>query len=47
MKPYIEVCCHSRLYNDQTQVKVHMESQAILSILNISKKNIDLILKNR
>jgi len=41
MRLYIDVCCYSRLYDDQTQVKIYMESEAILNLINISKKNND------
>ena len=41
MKLYFDVCCYSRLYDDQMQVKIYMESEAILNILNISKQNHD------
>ena len=44
MRLYIDVCCYSRLYDDQTQVKIYMESEAILNIINISKKNNDEII---
>ena len=41
MKLYLDICCYSRLYDDQMQVKIYMESEAILNILNISKINND------
>jgi len=44
LRLYLDVCCYSRLYDDQTQVKIYMESEAILNILNISKKNNDEII---
>ena len=44
MRLYFDICCYSRLYDDQMQVKIYMESEAILNILNISKENNDEIL---
>ena len=41
MRLYFDICCYSRLYDDQTQIKVYMESEAVLNILNISKQNHD------
>ena len=44
MRLYFDICCYSRLYDDQTQVKIYMESEAILNIFNISKqKNDDIV----
>ena len=39
MKLYFDVCCYSRLYDNQMQVKIYMESEAVLNIINISKQN--------
>ena len=44
MRLYFDVCCYSRLYDDQTQVKIYMESEAFLNILNLSKENNDEII---
>lgn len=33
MRIYLDVCCFNRPFDDQTQVKIHLESEAILSIL--------------
>ena len=41
MRLYFDVCCYSRLYDDQTQIKIYMESEAVLNLLNISKQNND------
>ena len=41
MKLYFDVCCYSRFYDDQTRVKIYMESEAILNIINLSRKNND------
>ena len=37
MKIYFDVCCINRPFDDQSQVRIHLEAEAILSIL----KNID------
>jgi len=44
MRLYFDICCYSRLYDDQTQVKIYMESEAVLNIINMSKLNNDEIL---
>jgi predicted nucleic acid-binding protein len=37
MKIYLDVCCLNRPFDDQSQDRVHLESEAILSILNHSR----------
>jgi hypothetical protein len=37
MKIYLDVCCLNRPFDDQTQDRVHLEAEAILSILNHSR----------
>ena len=44
MKLYLDNCCYNRPYDDQTQEKVHMEGEAILTIINICKQNNDEII---
>ena len=39
MKLYLDCCCYNRPYDDQTQEKVHMEGEAILTILSKAKQN--------
>ena len=39
MKLYFDICCYSRFYDDQGQVKIYIESEAILNIINIAKQN--------
>ena len=41
MRLYFDTCCYSRFYDDQSQVKIYMESEAILNIINIARKNND------
>ena len=44
MRLYFDLCCYSRFYDDQGQLKIYMESEAILNIINIAKQNNDEIL---
>ena len=44
MRFYFDSCCYSRLYDDQTQIKIYMESEAILNLINICKQNNDEII---
>ena len=37
MKIYLDVCCLNRPFDDQSQDRVHLEAEAILSVLNHSK----------
>jgi predicted nucleic acid-binding protein len=37
MKIYLDVCCLNRPFDDQSQDRVHLEAEAILSILNHSR----------
>ena len=33
MKLYLDTCCYNRPFDDQTQERIHLESEAILTIL--------------
>ena len=33
MKIYLDVCCLNRPFDDQTQQRIHLEAEAVLSIL--------------
>jgi hypothetical protein len=37
MNIYLDACCLNRPFDDQTQDRVRLESEAVLSILNHSK----------
>jgi predicted nucleic acid-binding protein len=37
MKIYLDVCCLNRPFDDQTQDRIHLEAESILSILNHSR----------
>ena len=39
MKLYLDCCCYSRPFDEQIQIKVHLESEAILTIINECKQN--------
>ena len=34
MRVYLDACCLNRPFDDQSQVRVHLESEAILAILD-------------
>jgi hypothetical protein len=33
MKIYLDNCCYNRPFDDQTQERIHLESEAILTVL--------------
>ncbi|HAK89356.1 MAG TPA: PIN domain-containing protein [Nitrospiraceae bacterium] len=37
LRIYLDVCCLNRPFDDQTQDRIHLESEAILSVLNYSR----------
>jgi hypothetical protein len=39
MKIYFDVCCLNRPFDDQTQDRIHLEAEAVLSIFNHSRKS--------
>ena len=44
MRIYLDVCCLNRPFDDQTQEKIHLESEAILIILsNIASQQWELV----
>ena len=36
---YLDNCCYNRPFDDQTQERIHLESEAILSILKMGQMN--------
>ena len=44
MKLYLDSCCYNRPYDDQAQEKIHMEGEAVLTIINRCKQNNDEII---
>ena len=44
MKLYLDNCCYNRPFDDQTQEKIHMEGDAILTIIFRCKHNYDEII---
>ena len=44
MRVYLDMCCYNRPYDDQSQLKVAMETQSKLHIQNLIKEGmLDLI----
>lgn len=39
MKVYLDNCCYNRPFDDQTQERIHLESEAVLSILKMGQIN--------
>lgn len=39
LKIYLDVCCLNRPFDNQTQDRIHLESEAILSVLNPSQNS--------
>jgi predicted nucleic acid-binding protein len=39
MKIYLDVCCLNRPFDDQTQTRIHLEAEAILSIIQSAEDN--------
>ncbi|MBQ9377645.1 MAG: type II toxin-antitoxin system VapC family toxin [Schwartzia sp.] len=44
MRLYLDTCCYNRPYDDQSQDRIHYESEAVLSILHRSQATDDMIL---
>lgn len=44
MRVYLDMCCYNRPYDDQSQIKVSLETQAKLHIQDlVQKKHLDLV----
>jgi hypothetical protein len=39
MRIYLDNCCYNRPFDDQTQERIHMESEAVLAIIGRCQKN--------
>lgn len=39
MRIYLDVCCLNRPFDDQTQDRIHLEAEAVLTILKYIEKN--------
>lgn len=39
MKIYLDVCCLNRPFDDQTQTRIHLEAEAVLSIIQSVEDN--------
>ncbi len=44
MRLYLDCCCYNRPFDNQSQNRIHDESEAILSLLNRSRTNHNVIL---
>ena len=44
MRIYLDTCCYNRPYDDQLQIRIHDESEAVLSILHRSRATDNIIL---
>ena len=44
MKLYLDNCCYNRPFDDQSQERVHLESEAVLIILRRGQRKIDTII---
>ncbi len=40
MRIYLDNCCYNRPFDDQTQERIHLESEAILTILKRGQLNV-------
>lgn len=43
MRIYLDLCCFNRPFDDQTQEKIHLESEAVLIILSNSPQRWELV----
>ena len=39
MKIYLDVCCLNRPFDDQTQTRIHLEAEAVISIIQYVEDN--------
>ena len=39
MKVYLDNCCYNRPYDDQTQIRIHLETEAKLHIQDMIKNS--------
>ncbi len=46
MKIYLDNCCYNRPFDDQTQERIHLESEAILAMLRRGQQKVDVIVGN-
>lgn len=43
MRIYLDICCLKRPFDDQTQPRVHLESEAVLAILDAPADQVELL----
>lgn len=44
MKIYLDNCCYNRPFDDQTQERIHLESEAVLAVLQRGQAGVDTII---
>ena len=44
MKIYLDNCCYNRPFDDQTQERIHLESEAVLAMLQRGQAGVDTII---
>ena len=47
MKIYLDNCCYNRPFDDQTQDRIHLESEAVLAVLKRRLQNKDIIIGSK
>jgi predicted nucleic acid-binding protein len=43
MRIYLDMCCLKRPFDDQSQPRIHLETEAVLALLDASEKQIEFI----
>jgi len=44
MKLYLDTCCYNRPFDDQAQERIHIESEAVLIIIERVRQKVDTII---
>jgi len=47
LKIYLDNCCYNRPFDDQTQDRIHLESEAVLAVLKRRLQNKDIIIGSK
>ncbi len=43
MRVYLDICCLKRPFDDQSQPRIHLETEAVLALLNVSGKDVEFL----
>jgi hypothetical protein len=43
MRIYLDMCCLKRPFDDQSQARIHLESEAVLALLNATKDKVEFL----